>query len=117
MAFAGPFTGTQINPSFAQGRRLRYELYIDRGDADANLRLFELLAAQREAIEHAYGEPLEFDPIEGKRACRIASYRDDGEITDEDQWPAYIEWFLDAAERLRRALALVARDVKAIDAG
>jgi hypothetical protein len=116
MSFGGPFPGTQINPSFAQGRRLRHELYIDRSDGGANLALFELLRDHKETIEAAYGLPLEFDPIEGRRACRIAAYREDGDIEDEDQWTAYLDWFLDAGERLRRALATVAPDVRAFDA-
>lgn len=116
MSFGGPFSGTQINPSFAQGRRLRHELYIDRGDGEANLALFEFLRARREIIEAAYGQELEFDPIDGKRACRIATYCDDGAVDDEDHWPDYLDWFLDAGERMRRALAAVADDVRSFDA-
>jgi hypothetical protein len=115
MSFGGPFQGTQINPSFAQGRRLRHELYIDRGDGDANLALFEFLRDRRQVIEDAYGLPLEFDSIDGKRACRIAAYRADGTIEDEDHWSDYLDWFLDAGERLRRALAVVAADVRRFD--
>ena len=32
MAFPSPIKGTRINPSFAQGGRLRHEIYIDTGD-------------------------------------------------------------------------------------
>lgn len=116
MSFGGPFPGTQINPSFAQGRRLRHELYIDRGDSEANTALFEFLLQRREILETAYGLPLDFDPIDGKRACRIATYRNDGEIQEEDQWTAYLDWFLDEGERLRRALTTVAHDVRTFDA-
>ncbi|QXC59910.1 DUF4268 domain-containing protein [Aquihabitans sp. G128] len=59
MSFGGPFQGTQINPSFAQGRRLRHELYIDRGDSSANVALFELLVERRELLEAAFGHQLE----------------------------------------------------------
>ena len=114
MSFGGPFRGTQINHSFAQGGRLRHELYIDRGDGEANLALFEFLRDRRETIEAAYGQPLEFDSIEGKRACRIATYCD-GTIEDEDHWTAYLDWFLDAGERMRSALATVATDVRSFD--
>ncbi|MCU1372355.1 MAG: hypothetical protein JWO77_3549 [Ilumatobacteraceae bacterium] len=115
MSFGGPFPGTQINPSFAQGGRLRHELYIDRGNGGANLALFEFLRDRRETIDAAYGQPLEFDPIEGRRACRIATYLDEGTIDDEDRWTTFLDWFLDAGERMRRALATVASDVRSFD--
>lgn len=106
MSFAGPIRGTQLNPSFAMGHRLRSELYIDTGDGEANEQLFERLLSQRASLDSAYGEPLEFEPIEGKRACRIASYRP-GSILKEDEWDSYIEWFLDRGARLRAALSTV----------
>lgn len=108
MGFRSPFSGSQIVPSFAAGRRLRHELYIDSGDADANTRLFNALMEHRAEIEADYGRRLEFEPIEGKKACRIADYREDCTIDLEDQWPTYLDWFFDAGERLRTALSKVA---------
>jgi hypothetical protein len=107
MGFAGPIPGTQIIPAFAARQRLRHELYIDSGDGPTNTERFAALLAQRQAIESAYGRPLEFDPIEGKRACRIADYRPDSSIEDGEAWPEYLDWFLDAGSRLRTALAAV----------
>jgi hypothetical protein len=116
MGFTGPFPGTQINPSFALGRRLRHEFYIDRGDGEANMKLFRFLEERRPQMEQAYGMPLEFDPIEGKRACRIVTYRDESVIDDEEQWPEFLDWLIDAGERMRAALAAVATEVRALDA-
>ncbi|MCO8127266.1 DUF4268 domain-containing protein [Acidimicrobiia bacterium EGI L10123] len=107
MNFAGPFTGTNLNPSFASGKRLRHELYIDGGDADANGVLFELLVGQRSTLEERFGEALEFDPIEGRRAARIATYQDGCEISDVDDWDNYIAWFIDTGSRLRTAFGTV----------
>lgn len=112
MGFRSPFTGSQIVPGFAAGRRLRHELYIDSGDGDANTRLFTALVDHRAEIEAEYGRPLEFEPIEGKRACRVAEYRDDSSIDFEDQWPVYLDWFFDCGERLRTALAKVAATIR-----
>lgn len=106
MSFAGPLPGTQINPSFASGGRLRHELYIDTGDGTENEQLLEHFVAYRSTIEQAYGMPLEFEALEGKRACRIAEYRE-GIVTDETSWEDYIAWFLDRGQRLREALAAV----------
>jgi hypothetical protein len=102
--------GSSLNFSFARGGRLRNELYIDSGSQEENDRTFEALATQRETIESAYGEPLEFEPLEGRRASRIADYTD-GDVTEEDRHEEFIQWFLDSGRRMRRALAEVDVDL------
>ncbi|MFV1989738.1 MAG: DUF4268 domain-containing protein [Acidimicrobiales bacterium] len=105
MDFPSPIRGTRINPSFAHGRRLRHEVYIDYGDKDQNETLFEHLSLQRELFEANYGRAVEWEALPNARACRIADYRDDADVTYEDRHDEFIAWFLDAGERLRRALA------------
>lgn len=95
--------------SFARDGRLRNELYISSGDAEVNGTLFERLEAQRDKLEEVYGEPLEFDPLEGKQACRVAAYRD-GRISDSGRHDEFVQWFVDSSERLRRALTAVEPD-------
>ena len=53
----------------------RVELYIDRGTGadDENLAIFDQLYASREQIEEAFGGRLEWQRLEHRRACRIAS--------------------------------------------
>lgn len=43
MDFPSPVRGTRTNPSFAQGGRLRHELYIDSGDGEENRDFFDRL--------------------------------------------------------------------------
>ncbi len=106
MSLPSPIRGTELNPSFAMGGRLRHEIYIDTGDGARNLEIFRALEGQREAMEAAYGRSLDFEELPDARACRIAEYRP-GEVTDEQAHGQYVEWFLDAGERLRRALGAV----------
>ena len=49
------------------------ELYIDRGkDTDEeNKTIFDTLVASKDDIEATFGEPLEWQRLESKRACRI----------------------------------------------
>ena len=49
------------------------EMYIDRGkDAgELNKSIFDTLAASKDAIEKEYAEPLEWQRLDRKRACRI----------------------------------------------
>jgi len=83
------------------------ELYIDRGkDRDGeNKRIFDQLAAHKEAIEGAFGGPLSWERLEERRACRIRYTSESGGYrTPEEQWPAIQDHIIDAMVRLERAL-------------
>jgi hypothetical protein len=70
-------------------------VYIDAGDGSKNAAAFEALKADRSAIEAAFGEPLEWEPLESKRACRIAVYRE-GSIEDSSaSLEDYHKWAVD----------------------
>lgn len=81
------------------------ELYIDRGRGldDENTRIFETLLGSRDEIERAFGGPLDWQPLEGKRACRVKRSLEGG-YRDEEQWPEIHEAMIDAMIRLERAL-------------
>lgn len=103
-----PFKGgTFYSLSFSQGGKLKSELYIDQGDKDLNQSLFDTLLAHREMIEATFGGELSWEPLPEKQACRIADYGV-GDVTNEDQFDAYIDWFFDSHERLRQAFTAVA---------
>jgi hypothetical protein len=104
LAMPCPFKGgPYFAASFAAGGRLRSELYIDFGDEVANSQLFEQLAGLKSEIERDYGGELVWEELPGKRACRIADYRD-GDVTNGDAFDAYIDWFFDAGTRFRNAI-------------
>lgn len=107
MDFVSPIKGTRINPSFANGQRLRHELYIDTGDGARNLDMYEAFLGQRDQFEAAYGRPLNFEALPDARASRIAEYHSDAVVEAEDRHDEFIDWFIDAGERLRRALSSV----------
>ena len=97
-------SGAVYGCNFAAGGKRRTELYIDGGDAEANLALFQALKAQEATIDVAYGKSLSWEPVPEKGAYRIADYAD-GDVTNTDQHDAYIDWFLKTASGLRDALA------------
>ena len=107
MDFQSPIRGTRIVLSFAQDKRLRHEIYIDAGDRTRNEEIFEHLARQQRLFETEYGRPLQWEPLPNAKACRIAEYREDADVTFEDRHDEFIDWFLDAGARLRRALSAV----------
>jgi hypothetical protein len=85
----------------------RVELYIDRGSgqAEANKRIFDTLREHREAIEAAFGGPLEWARLDGKQASRVSfpislgSYR-----SEESKWPEIQDAMIDAMIRLEQAV-------------
>jgi hypothetical protein len=57
----------------------------------------------RESTEAAFGGPLTWEEMPGRRTCRIADYGqgDAANVKDHD---AHIDWFFDSLERLRNAV-------------
>jgi hypothetical protein len=100
--FTSGVSGFTYSASFAAKGRVRCELYIDMKDADANERALEWLKGGRDEIEKQFGEPLSWEDLQEKRACRIACYRQ-GSIEDSDE---NIEecrrWAIDRLLRFKR---------------
>lgn len=80
--FASDYSGIYYGVNFAQGGRFRAEVYIDRGHPTSNKALFDALAEQKDSLEKEFGEELEWERLDDKRACRIAVYRP-GSIEDD----------------------------------
>jgi len=81
-SFASAFSGISYSVSFAMGSRVRAEVYIDVGEAEQNKAIFDGLSQEQERLEAEFGESLEWEPLEEKRACRVALYRP-GNIDDQ----------------------------------
>jgi hypothetical protein len=81
------------------------ELYIDRGrdSGEDNVRILEELEAHKKDIEAAYGGHLEWQLLEGRRACRIRQNLEGG-YRETDLWPSIQDAMIDAMMRLERAL-------------
>jgi hypothetical protein len=82
------------------------ELYIDRGadSEEENRRIFNALLTHKDEIERAYGATLEWQPLEGRRACRIRQRFANGGYRDEEAWPQIQDALIDAMIRLEKAL-------------
>jgi hypothetical protein len=102
-----PIRGCSFSFSFAQNDRLRHELYIDTGDGDRNAQIFGSLRDREKQFEAEYGSSISWEELPDRRACRIADYWDGCSVTETDRHDDFINWFLDAGTRLRRALGSV----------
>ncbi|WP_433285547.1 DUF4268 domain-containing protein [Micromonospora sp. CA-244673] len=76
------------------------EIFFQDPDPAVNDQRF---AAARAKLEPAY-PTLSFEPLTGRKGCRIAEYRT-GEITSTSDWGEYVEWFIAAQLRLRQAVS------------
>ena len=83
------------------------ELYIDRGKEkeDENISIFEQLVKEKEAIEESFGDSLEWQSLEARRACRIKKIiREGGYRDSETKWPEIHASMVEAIIRLEKAL-------------
>jgi hypothetical protein len=101
-----PIRGCGINPVFGGRGTIRQELYIDRPGAEQCRAVFDGLHSRREEFEAAYGRPLEWDPLDGRKACKISDSAE-GDVEDEAGHDKFIEFFIDSGERFRKAIAAV----------
>ncbi|MGH9510336.1 MAG: DUF4268 domain-containing protein [Terriglobales bacterium] len=100
--FPSGVSGISYCLSFTHGGRVRAEFYIGRPDAAENKRLFDSLHAERKELEAQFGEPLEWERLEDKNACRVAIYRA-GSIMDPPEALQEIRrWGIEHLLRLKR---------------
>jgi uncharacterized protein DUF4268 len=103
--FASGFSGIYYSFVFAQGKQVRAEVYIDRGDTGSNKALFDALAEQEDLLSTAFGEKLELERLDNPPASRVAIYRE-GSIEDDRQTLKDIEeWAIDRLLRLKKVFA------------
>ncbi len=98
-SFSSGTRGFQYSTSFAQGGEVRAEVYIDPGDRAKNEAAFDALLGDKATLEKEFGEPLRWERLDSRRACRVACYTT-GSIEDSaEQQEQYRKW---AIERLLR---------------
>lgn len=103
-SFATGVPGFVYSASLAQGGRARTELYIDVGDVEENKAIFDHLLTQKDEITREFGEPLEWERLDDRRASRIAVYRQGRIDLPEDTLAEIRAWSIDRLLRFKRVL-------------
>jgi CBS domain-containing protein len=94
-----------LTAAFARGRRLRVEIYIDYGDRQRNKACFDFLYSQKEHLEQVVGEPLAWERLDQKRACRIAAYTQ-AQVSTQSENEMLIQWAARRALEIYDAFSL-----------
>jgi hypothetical protein len=81
----------------------RVEIYFSASRAALNAINFDRVLSHQKAIETAFGQPLEWDPLDGKKAARISLTRP-GSIDDGSAWNEYVQWLVSNIVKLRNAI-------------
>mgnify|MGYP003700750567 CR=1 FL=1 len=81
-----------------------YNYVIRQNDSTVELYIEELYA-KRDTIEETFGEELTWQPLEGKRACRIKCEIDGGYRSPDDEWEDIQTKQVNAMNRLVTALS------------
>jgi hypothetical protein len=97
----GGVSGVNLNLVFyAEG--IRTEIYLGSADPATNESRYKLILDSRETIEAEIGQALEWEALEGRKACRISLYGPIGDITEQERWAEFIDWFTSAYSRIKR---------------
>jgi len=85
-------------------RGLGVQLEFVASDPELNLARYRALEEHRLDIENAFGGPLAWEPMEGYKATRVASYGELADVAETENWDERIAWFIGTGERFRAAL-------------
>ena len=84
----------------------RIELYIDTGDADKNKKIFDKLRDRKDEIEKDFGDKLEWQRLDNKRASRIAKTIEKTKgLENENDWPIIQEKMIDTMIKFENVLS------------
>lgn len=100
---SGVVSDITYNVAFANGNRLRAELYIDVGDAAKNKAIYDALMMDKAAIEALTGE-LVWERLDQRRACRISLVRSNTSIDDAAEHGEELRtWLVQALLKIKAA--------------
>lgn len=86
---------------------LSSELYFESWDAERNTAAYESLLASRNQFDQAYGDGLDWQPMEGRKSTRLAEYLTGASVANEADWGLYLDWLIDRQSRLRASVEAV----------
>jgi len=83
-------------------KELRVELWISRGSTEENKFLFDFLYGQKEKIDEAFSDKLEWLRLDDKKSSRV-QYTCKADGFNKEQWSGWVEWHLTQMTKLEKA--------------
>ena len=102
---AGFILSTTVN--LREGR-IGVEVYINH---ERSKEYFRQLQARRDEIHQKLGFQLDWQELPDSHACRIAVFRPDSDLADENKWPTYFAWLSDNAANLSTVFRPLIREL------
>lgn len=100
-AFSAGTSGFSYSAAFTAKGEVKAELYLGSPNRDLNKAAFDRLASQRAAIEATFGEPLVWDRLEARKACRIALLRPASIEDSSEALDAHRAWLVEKLLKLK----------------
>lgn len=89
----------------------RVQLYIDTGQSDTNLEIFDYLFNKKDTIESNFGDSLVWQRLEGKKPSRI-KYEMPINCYDKEEWNNAIEFMVDNMIKFEKAMQSILDEYK-----
>lgn len=87
---------------------LGVQLVFEDADPDKNTSRFEALAEKKAAFEGAFGGPVTWEDLDGRKSCRVSTYTEHVyDVAEQASWSDWIEWVVTTSEKMRQALQAV----------
>lgn len=84
-------------------KETRVEFWIAKASAESNTFAFNWLYERKEIIENTFGHALKWEPLPGKKSCRI-SFATPATSLDEANWPVMVDWLLTTLTAFEKAI-------------
>jgi len=104
-------SGSNFNV-YCTRKYVRGEVYLSKGTAEENKRIFDYYHDRREEIEAAFGPGLVWERLDNGIHSRIKHQLDDIGWDNREDWPRIIDFLIDSTLRFERAFGPHAAELK-----
>ncbi len=101
LASRSGISGVSYNLIFGM-KEVRVEVYMSCSDAEINKAIFDAFIESKTNIEATFGNDLEWQRLNDKKACRI-KYAKPVDGYNEENWPSMISWLVEHFTKLEEA--------------
>jgi hypothetical protein len=81
----------------------RTEVYINKSSKELNKFIFDELLSKKSEIEKIFGDNLQWERLDNKKACRIKHELNDVHYFNRDDWNKMIAFMIDSMQRLEKS--------------